>query len=142
MSWAFEHAVDCPVSRELAWRFWSTVENWLIDVSVESVTLDGPFAAGSRGTTKPCGSDPVRWQITEVQDGHRAVIEINLPGAVIRFHWQFADLSDGATRITQRVTLEGERSADYMAGAAEFERGIPLGMQKLAEAMAGAARPS
>ena len=140
MSWTFEHAVECPVSREFAWQFWSKPENWLFDTSAESVTLDGPFAAGSHGTTKPRGGDLIHWQLVEVEDGHRAVIEIVLPGAVVRFHWRFEDLPNAATRITQRVTMEGERSADYMAGAAELEKGIPEGMARLGEEIVKAAQ--
>ena len=108
MTWKFQHAVECPVNRELAWQFWTNVENWLFDVSVESVSLDGPFAAGTTGTTKPLGGDLLNWQLIDVEDGHRAVIEMNLPGAVVRFHWRFEELSDNATRITQQVTLRAD----------------------------------
>jgi Polyketide cyclase / dehydrase and lipid transport len=142
MAWEFVHAVDCPVSREFAWRFWSNVENWLLDTSAESVTLEGPFAAGTRGTTKPRGLDPLNWQLTEVDEGHNAVIEIDLPGAVARFRWEFAELSNMVTRITQRVAIEGERAEDYMAGAAELEKGIPEGMQMLAAEIVKAAPAS
>lgn len=140
MEWEFAHSVECPVSRESAWQFWTHVDNWLFDPSVEAITLDGPFAAGTVGTTKPRGLDPINWQLVEVQDGHRAVIEMNLPGAVIMFRWQFEELPNAATRITQRVTLEGERAADYMSGAAELEKGIPEGMGKLAEEIINAAQ--
>ena len=140
MSWTFEHAVECPVGRAFAWQFWSTPENWLFDTSVESVTINGPFAAGTIGTTKPRGSDPLNWQLIEVDDGHRAVIEMNLPGAVVRFYWQFEELTNAATRISQRVTLEGERSADYTAGTAQLEKGIPEGMRQLSEEIVKATR--
>jgi hypothetical protein len=140
MSWKFEHAVECPVSREFAWQFWTQIDNWMFDISVESVTLDGPFATGTRGTTKPRGLDLINWQLIDVQDGHSAVIEINLPGAVVTFRWQFADLPNTATRMTQQVTLAGERTADYLAGAAELEKGIPQGMRKLAEEITKAAQ--
>jgi Polyketide cyclase / dehydrase and lipid transport len=132
MSWIFKHAVVCAASRAFAWQFWSNVENWLLDTSVEAITIDGPFAAGTRGTSKPRGGDLINWQLVEVEDGRRAVIEIPLPGAVVRFDWQFEDLPDAGTRMTQRVTLEGEQAADYLAGVAELEKGIPQGMQRLA----------
>jgi hypothetical protein len=141
MAWVFKHSVDCHASREFAWRFWSNVENWLFDTSVEAITIDGPFAAGTRGTSKPRGGDLINWQLVEVEDGHRAVFEILLPGAVVRFHWQFEELTDAATRMTQRVTLEGERAADYLAGVAELEKGIPEGMRRLAAEITLAASP-
>jgi Polyketide cyclase / dehydrase and lipid transport len=140
MEWEFVHSVECSASREFAWQFWTHVDNWMFDVSVESVRLDGPFATGTTGTTKPRGGDPINWQLVDVQDGHSALIEINLPGAVVTFRWQFAELSNAATRITQQVTLAGERAADYIAGAAELEKGIPQGMRTLAEEITKAAQ--
>lgn len=140
MAWTFQYSVECQVSRECAWQFWSDVENWLFDVSVESVTLDGPFAGGTTGTTKPRGGNLIKWQLVEVEQSHHAVIEIDLPGAVVRFDWQFDALPNGATRITQQVMLAGERESDYRAGMAELEQGIPKGMQKLSEEIAKAAQ--
>ena len=140
MAWTFQYSVECPVNGKFAWQFWSNVENWFFDVSLESVSLDGPFAKGTTGTTKPRGGDPLNWQLVEVEQGHHAVIELGLPGAVVRFDWQFDVLSDNSTRITQQVTLEGKREADYMAGVTELEQGIPIGMQKLSEEIGRAAR--
>src|SRR5262249_57494185 len=77
----FEHSIECPVSRDFAWRFWTDVANWTHDVSVESVTLDGPFAAGARGVTYPRGGSPVEWRMVEAQDRCAALIESALPGA-------------------------------------------------------------
>ena len=30
-AWAFEHSVECPVTTEFAWRFWTDVNNWRLD---------------------------------------------------------------------------------------------------------------
>ncbi len=135
MVWEFEHSVDCQVSKDFAWRFWTDVPNWTLDTSVESVTLDGPFAAGAKGVTKPHGGDPIKWRIAEVQDRSGAIIEVALPGASVQFHWRFEDAADGGVRMTQRVTLEGERAADYVEEIKQLEWGIPQGMQKMAEVM-------
>jgi hypothetical protein len=135
----FEHSVECPVSRDFAWRFWTDVSNWTLDVSVESVTIDGPFAAGAKGVTKPRGGDPIEWRLVEVRDRSAATIEIALPGAITRFYWRYEDAAGAAVRITQRVRLEGDRAADYSEGMAMLEKGIPQGMQKMAEEMTRAA---
>jgi hypothetical protein len=29
--WAFEQSVDCRVSRDFAWRFWTKVSNWPVE---------------------------------------------------------------------------------------------------------------
>lgn len=135
--WKFQHSVECPVSRDLAWQFWTNVENWpTVDGSVESVRLNGPFAAGSTGVTKSRDIDPVEWRLVEVNDGSSAVIEILVSGASLSFFWEFRDSASGHTEISQAVTIEGDRAAEYARefGPA-FERGIPQGMKKLGEAI-------
>ena len=137
--WAFEHSIDCGVTTEFAWNFWTDVSNWVLDADVDSIEIDGPFAAGARGFTNSKSSGRVVWQIIEVQTG-RAVIEFPLSGAVGRFIWTFED-SGRYTRIKQRCTLAGERADVY---AKEFgpslESGIPAGMRKLCETMENSAR--
>lgn len=141
MGYEFAHIIECPVGRDFAWRFWSDVGNWAaVDPAVESVTLNGPFAAGTRGTTKPLGSPPVGWELIEVQAGKSAAIGLSVPGAVVRFFWAFEDAASGGTLITQRVTLEGERAGDYLTGMAELERGIPEGMGSLVRGMVRSAK--
>lgn len=136
MSYEFEHTVACPVGRDFAWQFWSNVENWAaVDPAVESVKLHGPFAAGTKGTTKPRGSASTEWELIEVQDNKSAMIGLSVPGAVLRFLWIFEDAAGGGTQITQRVTLEGERADDYVAEMNGLERGIPEGMRSLVQAM-------
>ena len=139
--WKFEHSVECEVSRGFAWRFWTNVDNWAaVDPSLESVKLNGPFAAGTKGTTKPCDLHPIDWQLTEVQDRTSAVIEVPVPGAIFRFLWRFEDSPSGGARITQQVRIEGEQADHYVGRMGpEFEKGIPQGMRRLAEEMIRAA---
>ena len=111
MAYTFSHSITCSVSVKQAWQFWSDVDNWaVVDPSVESVSLDGPFIAGTKGKTETGGSVG-HWKLIEVHDGRGAVIEISLPAAVLRFHWVFEELVSGV-QITQRVVLEGERAGD------------------------------
>jgi polyketide cyclase/dehydrase/lipid transport protein len=140
-NWSFEHSIECPVGREFAWRFWTDVANWpVVDSSVEAVRLDGPFAAGAKGVTKPRGMPEVEWRITEVEDGISARIEIPAPGAVMKCFWAFEDTASGGSRMTQRVHMEGEKAADYVAMVGpDLERGMPQAMSKLAEEMTRAA---
>lgn len=135
----FTHSLECPAPREFAWAFWSEVGNWAaVDSAVESVGLDGPFEAGARGETKPRGHAAVAWRLAEVEEGRGATIEMELPGAVLRFAWTFEESGAGGTKITQRVTLEGERAGDYAGGMEGLGRGVPEGMRRLAEAIAAA----
>jgi hypothetical protein len=133
-AWTFEHSIDCAVTLAFAWSFWTNVGNWVLDADVESVEIDGPFAAGALGFTNSKSSGRVEWRIVAVEAG-RAVIEFPLPGAVGRFVWTFED-SGGSTRITQRCTLDGEQADTYARAAGpSLEAGIPAGMRKLCETM-------
>lgn len=133
-AWRFEHSIDCGVSANVAWAFWTNVSNWSLDSDVESIEIDGSFAAGAHGTTNSKSFGRIEWRITEVQPG-RAVIEFPLPGAVGRFVWSFEDHGERTT-ITQSCSLEGDH-ADTLAKAfgPDLESGIPAGMRKLCNAM-------
>jgi hypothetical protein len=107
--WAFEHSIDCAVTTEFAWSFWTNVSNRVIDADVESVEIYGPFAAGARGFT----NRQKLW-----------------PGGMGRFVWTFEE-SGGCTRITQRCTLVGEQADTYAkAVGPTLETGIPAGTQR------------
>jgi hypothetical protein len=134
MAWQFEHSVNCDVSLGSAWEFWTNVGNWALDADVESIEIDGPFAAGARGFTNSRSSGRIEWRVDEAEPG-RAVIVFPLPGATGRFVWTFKYVG-GRTRITQRCSLEGERADDYAAAIGpSLEAGIPAGMEKLCRAM-------
>jgi hypothetical protein len=133
-AWAFEHSIDCRVTADFAWHFWTDVANWRLDADVETVEIDGPFATGARGFTNSKSSGRIEWRIAEVQ-GLSATIEFPLTDAVGRFVWTFESNSTG-TRITQRCTLEGEKADTYAkAIGPSLEAGIPAGMRKLCETM-------
>src|ERR1039457_5844172 len=40
-----EKTINWSVSAEFAWGFWTKLDNWALDADVESVEVDGPFAA-------------------------------------------------------------------------------------------------
>lgn len=140
--WVFEHSLECPVTREFAWSFWTNVSNWKLDADVESVELYGPFAAGSHGVTVTRSSGPIKWHLTSVDPETSAVFEIPLRGATLQFSWTFEDLATRA-RLTQRASIAGESALPVIeAIAPSLEGGIPTGMQKLCDAMASAATGS
>ena len=140
VAWSFEHSVECDAPAEFAWGYWTEVQNWRLDADLESVEIDGPFAAGTRGCTHSKSFGPVEWRILEAAPG-RAMIEFPLAGAVSRSRWTFEQAGD-RTRITQRCSLEGEQAPSYAetVGPA-FEAGIPAGMRKLADTIETAAHP-
>ena len=132
--WNFEHSVECKTERDFAWQFWTNISNWpVVDYSVESAVLDGPFRSGAKFITKPRGGEAINGQLEDVRDGRWAVVIIHIPGAALRCVWKFEDAGKSITRLTQQATIEGEKAQDYLSEVAELERTIPQGMQRLAE---------
>ena len=142
MSWGFEHSVEAAADPAVAWAFWTDLENWKLDPAVEWARLDGPFRAGARGETKQRGQDAVPWQVVEVQEGRAATLEVVTPAGTARFAWRFEPVAGGRTRLTQRVTLDGDAVAAWPEEArATFAEGVRALMAKLAAAITAAAAP-
>jgi len=136
-AWEIEHSVETTASPTFAWNFWTDVGNW--DDPPAKFELDGTFAAGSRGTTRLPGQEPLRWFIAEVTPPSAATIEMSLDGASLSFQWRFEGLPDGRTRLTQRIALQGEKAELYLAQVKDaFAANLPGGMNKMAAAMANA----
>ena len=137
-AWRFEFSIECAVPRDFAWSFWTDVKNWAMDADVESVTLDGEFAAGQHGQTISRSSGPINWRISEVRPGERAVLEFPAPGAIGTFIWTFEDSATG-TKILQDASLSGPEALKYAESFGPIlEEGIPGGMRKLCQAMESA----
>ena len=125
--------------RQTVWEFVSNIENLarIEGDAVESMTLDGPFETGTRGATKMPGQEPTHWCLAEVEPPDRATYEMELTGAVVRFAWTYEELSDGRTRLTQHIMLEGPGAEAYVPFMEEhFVGNIPKGMEKLAAEVA------
>jgi hypothetical protein len=137
--WKFEYSIDCHAAAQFAWAYWTNISNWS-DPPAE-FELDGPFAPGSRLTTKLPGREPLQSVIRTVTAGREATIDMQLPGAVLSFYWRFEGLSaEESTRLTQRLTLSGADAQDYVKDVSVFERTVPDGMRRLAETISSAAR--
>src|SRR5580765_997470 len=100
-----EHSVEAQVSLEFAWKYRTDIANWN-DPPAEFV-LDGPFIAGSHGTTVLPRQEPLHWTIREVWPFTRFVIEMQLDRALLTFEWRFDALSRQRTKMTQKIILSG-----------------------------------
>jgi hypothetical protein len=137
IAWEMTHAVETNASPAFAWNYWTDVANW--DDPPAKFELEGPFASGSRGTTRLPGQEPLHWLIREVTPPNAATIEMNLDGAALSFEWRFAGLADGRTRLTQRIVLKGEKADMYLSQVKSmFTANLADGMNRLATAMANA----
>jgi hypothetical protein len=79
--WEYEYSAETTPSRDALWRHWSDVLAWpRWNAGIETITIDGPFEAGTTFTMTPPGEDPVKMTLTEVVPGSR-----------------FTDLADGGS---------------------------------------------
>jgi hypothetical protein len=138
-AWGCQRSVDADVPVSFAWTYMTNVSNWS-DPPAE-FSLDGPFAAGSRGTTQMPGQPTRGWVIRNIDPGRAYTLETTLLDEVrLLFHWRFEDLSEGRTRMTQRIEVYGENAAAYVDQIrAGFEPNLEPGMRRIAESMARAA---
>jgi hypothetical protein len=137
VAWEITHSVETNASVAFAWNFWTNVSNW--DDPPAEFELEGPFAIGSRGSTRLPGQEPLHWVIRKVAPPNAATIEMSLDGATLSFEWQFVGIADGRARLTQRIVLKGEKADLYLSQVRDaFSANLPDGMNKLATAMAHA----
>jgi hypothetical protein len=137
-----EHSIEAQVSLEFAWNYRTDIANW--NDPPARFVLDGPFIAGSRGTTVLPGQEPLHWSIREVRPLKTFVLEMQLDKALLTFEWWFDALSEQRTRMTQRIVLSGDNAAAYVEQVeAGFRPSLAGGMRRIATEMAAAesARP-
>ena len=76
---------------------------------VESVRLDGPFAAGSRGVMAIPGEEPLNFRLIWVDPQKGFEDETHVPdaGVVVRVRHTVEHVPEGGSRITYRATIDG-----------------------------------
>lgn len=132
-----EHSVESEVSLEFAWNFRTDIANW--NDPPADFALEGPFVAGSRGTTLLPGQEPLHWTIREVRPGESFTLELPLDKATLTFEWLFDALSEQRTRVTQKIVLSGDNAAAYAEQVeAGFSPTLAEGMKRIAAEMAAA----
>ncbi|MEX0287993.1 MAG: hypothetical protein AB3N14_02695 [Flavobacteriaceae bacterium] len=140
--WQFEHTVACNTDKSFAWAFWTDVRNWerLEGNAVEWIRLNGPFEKGTSGETKSQGQEPHSWRITALEPEQSATIDITLDGAVFSNIILMDTIAPKSTKITQRLSLSGDKAASFVNGMKMFETTAPQGLKKLAEAIEAASK--
>jgi hypothetical protein len=133
-----EHSVEVDVSLAFAWSYRTDITTWKDPPATFS--LQGPFEAGSRGTTLLPNQAPLHWLIREVHPKKSFVIEMPLDRAIFASEWRFESVSERRIRMTQSITLSGENANAYVAQVESgFGPTLPEGMKKIAMEMSAAA---
>jgi hypothetical protein len=133
-----KHSVAVDVGLDFAWQYRTDITTW--NDPPATFALEGPFAAGSRGTTMIPGMEPMLWVIQEVKPRQSFALEMPLKQATLRFEWQFSRLGEHRTRLTQHIVLFGENASAYSGQVkAGFGPNMASGMRKLAADMTAVA---
>ena len=135
--WEISHSTDTESNLTFAWDYWANVTNWSDPPA--RFELNGKFETGAQGSTLFPGRDPMHWYLRKVIPYSTATIEIPLDNARLSFEWNFVELSETSTRLTQRIALDGEEAGKFQAEVeASFQKNLPEGMKKLSAAIAAA----
>ena len=103
-----ERSVETTASPQAVWKIWSDPPTWQEwNPDIQSMTLNGPFAAGTTGTMKTKqGTRQI--QLTEVVPGRSFRLETTvIPLTRFAFECQVAAGPAGKTTISQGVRVGG-----------------------------------
>jgi len=129
-------AVLAPPSRVFA--LWSDAAGWPSwDPDLSDASLDGPFAAGSRGSLKPVSGPRTRIELTEVEADRGFEAVARLPLCRLRFVHRVEPVGSGC-RVSHSVHFSGPFAVLFrqLIGPS-MQRGLPgtlAGLKAAAEA--------
>ena len=137
--WRYEHTAQAPVSPEAVWRLWSEVELWPDwNPDIETITIDGPFAAGSKFVMNPDSDEAVQMTLAEVVPGTSFTDLAEFNGLVIRTIHLMEPAEGGDLKITYAMEITG---TDADTTGAEIGQQITIDFpETIAALLAQAAR--
>lgn len=132
-TYSYRHSIETDATPREVWALYSDVSTWPSwDAAAERVTLEGPFSAGSQGTMKFHGQDPLPFRLVEVESERLFVDETPVPDGIIRFRHRLEPGEGGGLRLTHEVEIEGPEPFARELGPM-ISAGIPGTMTTLAE---------
>ena len=103
-----ERTVETAASPQTVWKIWSDTSTWPEwNPDVQSMTLNGPFAAGTTGTMKTKqGTRAI--QLTEVVPGKSFRLETTvIPLTRFAFECKVSSSAAGKTTLSQAIVVGG-----------------------------------
>jgi Polyketide cyclase / dehydrase and lipid transport len=133
-AWELQHSAVSGAGPAQVWERYTDVDEWREwSKGVEKSSLDGPFKAGTKGTSKPPNMPKGRFQLVAVEPEQGFTSEIKLPGGTLTLE-HMLEPTDGGTRITHRATLAGPLNFIWTPVIGRMiKRELPDGVERLAE---------
>lgn len=130
------HTVTTTATPEQVWPLYAEVDRWLEwDSGLQGVTLDGPFAVGSRGTLQVEGQPPLEWELVEVTENASFTDVTEIPGVATLTFVHRIEPRDAGSAIVHEVRIEGP-AAQGLGPMVTSD--TPEAMEALARIAAGA----
>src|SRR4051794_19994254 len=112
-AWQTQFSIETAASAEAIWAQFRDVEGWVRrNAGIESITLEGPFAAGTSFVMKPPGEDAIRSVLIDVRENECFVDETRIGDLVIEVAHRIERLAPSRTRITYAVEARGPGAAE------------------------------
>ncbi|MBW8801759.1 MAG: SRPBCC family protein [Streptomyces sp.] len=106
--WEYEHAVETSADPATLWRYWSDVTTWTQwNSGVRTVTIDGPFAAGTTFTMTAPDGDPIRMTLSEVVPGEQFTDVMDGGDIVVTTVHRIEPTGEGRSRVVYRTEITG-----------------------------------
>jgi hypothetical protein len=116
-SYTYTHTVETDVAPEAIWALYEDVTTWPSwDAEAERITRDGPFQAGTTGTMKFVGQEPLVYRLAKVEPLREFVDETPLGALVVRVSHLLWPLPDGRLRITYSAEIDGRADEAQQVG--------------------------
>lgn len=134
MSTDIEHRTTVATPPARLFHLYADVANWhRWDPDTRAATLNGPFAAGSRGTLTPSKGNTVPMVVTFADPDRGFTVESRIP-LLLRMVFEHELIARGPsqTEVVHRVTLSGPLS--WLIGPAlkrQLDAGLPVTLARL-----------
>jgi|SRR5450631_372922 hypothetical protein len=107
-AFTYAHTIETDVPAARIWALYEDFSTWpRWDRQAEAITRDGPFAAGSAGTMKFSGQDPLPYRLVKVDPEREFVDETPAGGLVIRVSHLLEPAGGQRLRITHAAQIFG-----------------------------------
>ena len=111
--WSSEHTIEADVRAERIWEVWADVPRWPEwNADIESISIDGPFAAGSTVAMTPRGQETVELRIAEARDAELFVDDAEVAGTRVSTTHRVEPLGEGRVRVVYRLEAAGPAEAE------------------------------
>ena len=116
-SYTYTHTVQTDVAPEAIWALYEDVTTWPSwDAQAEKITRDGPFQAGTTGTMKFVGQDPLAYRLAKVEPLREFIDETPAGPLLVRVSHLLEPVAAGRLRITYSAEIEGPEEAAQQVG--------------------------